>query len=123
MGNLTGFFGSILAAYGILLGGMFAFQRSLLYFPPNDRPEAASAQASGIEAVTVTTADGLDLEHWYHPPVAPDGTPNRNSTACTSRRAMPDRDPPVPECLEPPHESAGSRCPESIRVWWVQRIS
>ncbi len=73
MGNLTGFFGSILAAYGILLGGMFAFQRSLLYFPPNDQPEAATAQASGIEAVTVTTADGLDLVHWYHPPGAPDG--------------------------------------------------
>ena len=73
MGNLTGFFGSILAVYGLMLGGMFAFQRSLLYFPPDDRPEAAIAGATGMEAVTVTTEDGLALEHWYRPPAAPDG--------------------------------------------------
>ncbi len=73
MGNLTGFFGSILAVYGLMLGGMFAFQRSLLYFPPDDRPEASIAGATGMEAVTVTTDDGLDLEHWYRPPAAPDG--------------------------------------------------
>jgi len=73
MGNLTGFFGSILAAYGLLLGGMFAFQRSLLYFPPNDQPEASTARETGMEAVTVTTEDGLDLMHWYRPPAAPDG--------------------------------------------------
>ncbi len=73
MRNLTGFFGSILAAYGIVLGGMFAFQRSLLYLPPNDRPEASTARDIGMEAVTVTTEDGLDLMHWYRPPASPDG--------------------------------------------------
>jgi fermentation-respiration switch protein FrsA (DUF1100 family) len=73
MGNLTGFFGSILAVYGLLLGGMFVFQRSLLYFPPADRPELASVGGTGIEAVTVTTEDGLELVHWYRPPAVPGG--------------------------------------------------
>lgn len=73
MGNLTGFFGSILAAYGLLLGGMFAFQRSFLYFPPDDRPELSIARVPGLEAVTVATGDGLDLVHWYKQPAAPDG--------------------------------------------------
>jgi fermentation-respiration switch protein FrsA (DUF1100 family) len=73
MGNLTGFFGSILAVYGLLLGGMFVLQRSMLYFPPEDRPELASVGGTGIEAVTVTTEDGLELVHWYRPPTAPGG--------------------------------------------------
>ena len=73
MGNLTGFFGSVLAVYGLLLGGMFVFQRSMLYFPPQDRPVLASVGGTGIEAVTVTTEDGLELVHWYRPPAVPGG--------------------------------------------------
>jgi len=73
MGNLTGFFGSVLAVYGLLLGGMFVFQRSMLYFPPGDRPVLASVGGTGIEAVTVTTEDGLELVHWYRPPATPGG--------------------------------------------------
>jgi fermentation-respiration switch protein FrsA (DUF1100 family) len=73
MGNLTGFFGSVLAAYGLLLGGMFAFQRSMLYFPPDDQPELSIARVPGLEAVTVATGDGLDLVHWFRPPAMPDG--------------------------------------------------
>jgi fermentation-respiration switch protein FrsA (DUF1100 family) len=73
MGNLTGLFGSVLAVYGLMLGGMFVFQRSLLYLPPGDRPVLASVAGTGIEAVTVTTKDGLDLVHWYRPPAVSGG--------------------------------------------------
>ena len=73
MRRMAGFLGTAVTVYGLLLGGLFVFQRSLLYFPPRDRPDIAAAAAPGLQAVTLRSADGLDLVHWYHPPAAPDG--------------------------------------------------
>jgi fermentation-respiration switch protein FrsA (DUF1100 family) len=70
---MSGFFGSALAVYGLMLGAMFVFQRSMLYFPPQERPQIAYAGVPGLEEVTTVTEDGLELLHWYRPPAAEDG--------------------------------------------------
>ncbi len=57
--------GSALAAYGVVVGGLYVFQRHLLYFPGVGRPELA---ALGVREVTLQTADGLSLLSWYLPP-------------------------------------------------------
>lgn len=71
--RMASLLGTAIVAYGSLLGGLFLFQRQMLYFPPGDRPILALAGEPGLEAITVATADGLDLVHWYKPPAAPDG--------------------------------------------------
>ncbi len=67
------FLGTAVTVYGLLLGGLFVFQRSLLYLPPRDRPDIAAMAAPDLEAVTLRSEDGLDLVHWYHPPAEPGG--------------------------------------------------
>ncbi len=56
-----------LAGYGIFVGGMFLVQRHLMYHPGDDLPDLALSQIAGIEAVTLTTDDGLALLAWYAP--------------------------------------------------------
>ncbi len=73
MKPMVGFFGTAITVYGLVLGGLFVFQRSLLYFPPHDRPDIAAVAQPGLETVTLRSEDGLKLFHWYRPPVAPDG--------------------------------------------------
>lgn len=73
MRRMTGFFGTALVVYGAMVGAMVVFQRSLMYFPPSDRPEIAAAGLPGLELVSHETHDGLVLDHWYHPPREPDG--------------------------------------------------
>jgi fermentation-respiration switch protein FrsA (DUF1100 family) len=60
--------GTALVGYGALLGGLYLFQRQLLYFPDNARPELAGLAALGVREVSLTTADGLSLLSWYLPP-------------------------------------------------------
>ncbi len=68
--------GSALAAYGALVGGLYVFQRHLLYFPGAGRPELGDLAALGVREITLKTADGLSLLSWYlaprdgHPVVA-----------------------------------------------------
>lgn len=55
--------------YGVILVVMYVFQRNLQYVP--DRRPAGSPHDHGLkqmDAVAVTTADGLDLQAWYQPP-------------------------------------------------------
>jgi len=61
-------FGSALAVYAVLVGGLYAFQRQLLYFPDRTRPELGDLAALGVREVMLTTADGLSLLSWYLPP-------------------------------------------------------
>ena len=56
-----------LAAYVALAGGLFFFQRQLLYLPDKTRPELAELAQLGVREVTIPTADGLALLSWYLP--------------------------------------------------------
>lgn len=60
--------GSALAAYGLLVGGLYLFQRHLLYFPDPTRPQLGALAQLGVREVELTTADGLSLLSWYLPP-------------------------------------------------------
>jgi fermentation-respiration switch protein FrsA (DUF1100 family) len=54
--------------YLLLVVGMFAFQRSLLYFPSKSyvSPEDAHANKA-LRELPVRTADGIELKGWYAP--------------------------------------------------------
>lgn len=65
--------GSALAGYGALVGGLYFFQRHLLYFPDGSRPELRGLAELGVREVRVTTADAVSLLSWYLPPS--DGRP------------------------------------------------
>jgi fermentation-respiration switch protein FrsA (DUF1100 family) len=52
----------------VLVGGLYLFQRHLLYFPDQDRPALGELAQLGIREVKVTTADNLSLLSWYLPP-------------------------------------------------------
>lgn len=60
--------GSALAAYGVLVGGLYVLQRHLLYFPDAARPELGDLAALGVREITLNTIDGLSLLSWYVPP-------------------------------------------------------
>jgi uncharacterized protein len=60
--------GSALAVYGVLVGGLYLFQRHLLYFPGSGRPVLGELAALDVREVRVPTADGLSLLSWYLPP-------------------------------------------------------
>jgi uncharacterized protein len=62
------FLGSALVAYSVLLGGLYLFQRHLLYFPDRTRPELGELSRLGFSEVRVMTADGLSLLSWYLSP-------------------------------------------------------
>ena len=68
MGAIIG----IAVAYLLILAGVFFFQRSLMYYPPKDQPDLSAYPGLGLEAVTLTTADGLDLKAWYRPADRPE---------------------------------------------------
>ena len=54
-----------LVAYAVLVGGLFLFQRQLLYFPDKTRPALAGLEQLGIREAVLSTEDGLSLLSWY----------------------------------------------------------
>lgn len=58
------------AVYLALVGGMYTFQRSLLYIPSQATPSPAASGVPEMAPVTLETEDGLRLMSWYHPAVA-----------------------------------------------------
>lgn len=60
--------GSAIAVYAVLVGGLYVFQRHLLYLPGGGRPVLGELAALGVGEVKVSTADGLTLRSWYLPP-------------------------------------------------------
>jgi len=49
------------------VGGLYLFQRQLLYLPDKSRPELAGLAELGVREVTLSTEDGLSLLSWYLP--------------------------------------------------------
>jgi len=60
--------GFAVVAYAALVGGLYLFQRQLLYFPDRTRPELFGLQKLGVRETTLSTEDGLSLLSWYLPP-------------------------------------------------------
>jgi hypothetical protein len=60
--------GSALAAYGVVVGGLYVFQRHLLYLPGVGCPALGDLAALGVREITLKTVDGLSLLSWYLPP-------------------------------------------------------
>jgi len=70
-GRLAVTAGVVLLAVVVLVGGLWLFQRRLVYLPsPGPVPPAATVLA-GAEDVTLTTADGLRLGAWFVPARGP----------------------------------------------------
>jgi fermentation-respiration switch protein FrsA (DUF1100 family) len=69
----VGFVGLVVAGYLAVVGGMYTFQRGLLYVPSTATPSPAESGVPDIAPVTLETADGLRLMSWYKP--ADDGRP------------------------------------------------
>lgn len=75
MASHTGWWRKVVGAIGgavvgtVVAVGVIAWlgQRSLIYFPDDAVPAAASVGLAGAESLTVRTADGLDLQAWYVP--------------------------------------------------------
>ena len=59
--------GFAVVAYAALVGGLYLFQRQLLYLPDRTRPELLGLEKLGVREVTLTTEDGLSLLSWYLP--------------------------------------------------------
>ncbi|NDK32730.1 alpha/beta hydrolase [Nesterenkonia haasae] len=58
---------TILSVVSVVLALVWAFQRSLIYFPDTAEVPAASSALPGGEDLTLRTSDGLDLEAWFAP--------------------------------------------------------
>ena len=58
---------SALAAYGVVVGGLYVFQRQLLYLPDTRRPVLGELAALGVREIQLSTSDGLRLLAWYLP--------------------------------------------------------
>jgi len=54
-------------AYAALVGGLYLFQRQLLYLPDKTRPELLGLEKLGVREVMLSTEDGLSLLSWYLP--------------------------------------------------------
>ena len=59
--------GFAVVAYGALVGGLYLFQRQLLYFPDKAHPELLGLEKLGVREVTLSTEDGLSHLSWYLP--------------------------------------------------------
>jgi hypothetical protein len=56
--------------YAALVGALFMFQRQLIYHPSQYLPSPAEAGVAEMQALRVTTDDGLALTFWYRPALA-----------------------------------------------------
>lgn len=88
-------FGYALLIYVSFVGGLFLAQRDMIYFPGYDKPVIASSGIIGMNEVTVTTDDGLNLFGWYKEPSQLEKPTivwfhgNASNVGWTSTRAIP----------------------------------
>jgi fermentation-respiration switch protein FrsA (DUF1100 family) len=59
--------GFAVVAYAALVGGLYLFQRQLLYLPDRTRPALLGLEQFGVRETTLSTEDGLSLLSWYLP--------------------------------------------------------
>ena len=69
MGIVTGVAMTAAAGWVLVVALLYATQRSILFVPDTSRPDPAATEAAMMARVTAATADGLELEGWWHPPV------------------------------------------------------
>ena len=63
----VGIVGLVVAGYVALVGGMYTFQRNLLYIPSQSVPSPAESGVPEMTVVELETADGLRLMSWSQP--------------------------------------------------------
>lgn len=56
---------TVVVAYALFTGALYAFQRNLLYYPDSAPPVLAEAGVPEMGEVTLATEDGLALLAWY----------------------------------------------------------
>ena len=62
----------LLLCYGSLLGGLYMFQRKLMYHPDPDQPIPAQYRLFDAKKITVPSHDELQLLSWYQAPRNPE---------------------------------------------------
>ena len=67
---LWGGVAAAVGGYGVVLGGAFAGQRRLMYFPDAERPSPQSSGVPEMAEVALDTKDGLSLLAWHRPPAS-----------------------------------------------------
>jgi len=55
-----------IGVYCALVGGLFAFQRRLLYFPTKMTAPPSAFGLKGVEDIFVETSDKVRLQTWVH---------------------------------------------------------
>lgn len=65
--TVGGIVGLLAASYLAVVGGMYIFQRSILYVPNQATPSPAASGVPEMAPITLETADGLHLMSWYQP--------------------------------------------------------
>ncbi|GAB3489589.1 alpha/beta hydrolase [Amycolatopsis cihanbeyliensis] len=62
----------VVTIVAVVLGGVYALQRKLIYLPSGGPVPAAAEVLPGGRDVTLRTADGLELGAWFFPATGPD---------------------------------------------------
>jgi uncharacterized protein len=57
----------VVGGYLALVGGMYVFQRNMLYAPSGATPSPLASGVPEMDVVKLTTADGLELSSWHRP--------------------------------------------------------
>ncbi len=73
MSGITTTLAIALGLYLLIALVMFGCQRSFLYFPDRSSPDIGNGTAEGFVSVRLESEAGLEVRHWYRPPLARDG--------------------------------------------------
>lgn len=57
----------VFGVYAFVTGGMYVFQRTMLYHPSTSVPDPAGSGVPEMQPVDLQTADGLTLTAWFRP--------------------------------------------------------
>ena len=60
--------GAAIALYAALAGGLYLYQRKLLFVPDRARPDLHAVGIAALQELTLETPDGLRLLAWWLPP-------------------------------------------------------